>query len=212
MQSGRNPSRSSRRTGARRKLAATMVVAMFAVGFAMVFRFHPTHVIYLPPAPANAPPGAPGAELPAPAPQAAPAPPQASGMSAAEQRILAAVNAARADHGLSPLIPLAALTAVARAHSRDMALRDYFAHDSPDQGNAEQRIAAAGIHYLLMGENIYTETYPDPQGLTQRAVQGWLHSPPHRKNMLSPSFNFTGIGIARAPGGTSYVTQDFVRQ
>jgi len=132
-------------------------------------------------------------------------------MSAAEERILADVNQARADHGLNPLIPLAALAAVARAHSRDMAMHDYFAHDSPDQGTAEQRLAAAGIHYLMMGENIYTETYPDP-GLAQRAVQGWLHSPPHRKNMLSPSFNRTGIGIARTPGGTSYVTQDFVRQ
>jgi len=192
---------------------------MFAVGFAMVFRFHPARVVYFPPAPANAPPGAPGSAphlAPGPAPESAPplaaAPAAASGMSAAEERILADVNQARANYGLNPLVPMAALTAVARAHSRDMATHDYFAHDSPGHGSAEQRIAAAGIHYLMMGENIYTETYPNSEGLAQRAVQGWLHSPPHRKNMLSPSFNRTGIGIARTPGGTSYVTQDFVEQ
>ncbi len=38
-------------------------------------------------------------------------------------------------------------------------------------------------------------------------LEGWLHSPVHRKNLLAPAFNQTGIGIAVAPGGTLYYTQ-----
>jgi uncharacterized protein YkwD len=30
--------------------------------------------------------------------------------------------------------------------------------------------------------------------------------------MLSPVFNETGVGLARAADGTTYVTQDFIRK
>jgi uncharacterized protein YkwD len=51
----------------------------------------------------------------------------------------------------------------------------------------------------------------DRAKLAQRAVQQWLRSPEHRANMLSPVFDTTGVGVARAADGTAYVTQDFVK-
>ena len=56
------------------------------------------------------------------------------------------------------------------------------------------------------------EDLPDRVRLAERAVAGWMGSPGHRKNMLSPSFNETGVGMARADDGSTYITQDFIRK
>ena len=35
-----------------------------------------------------------------------------------------------------------------------------------------------------------------------------MHSPPHRENLLNPSYNVAGFGVVRA-GNSLYVAQDF---
>ena len=35
-------------------------------------------------------------------------------------------------------------------------------------------------------------------GLTGAFVEGWKHSPPHRRNMLDPAVTETGVGIAQS--------------
>ncbi len=44
----------------------------------------------------------------------------------------------------------------------------------------------------------------------QDIVDGWLLSPGHKKN-IEGDFNLTGIGIAKAPNGTYFYTQIFVK-
>ena len=41
-------------------------------------------------------------------------------------------------------------------------------------------------------------------------VDGWLHSPGHRRN-IEGNFKFTGIGLARGRNGMIYYTQIFTR-
>jgi hypothetical protein len=41
-----------------------------------------------------------------------------------------------------------------------------------------------------------------------QAQQGLMHSPPHRENLLNPSYNVAGFGVVRA-GLSLYVAQDF---
>ena len=137
---------------------------------------------------------------------------QAAGVSAEEADILELVNRERAKAGV-PLLTLSGrLAVVARGHSYDMALRHYFSHVSPDGVTPQQRIRGSGIAFAQMGENIYEEDFPNRGQLAQRAVQAWLGSPSHRKNMLSPVFQETGVGLARSADGTTYVTQDFIRE
>jgi uncharacterized protein YkwD len=137
---------------------------------------------------------------------------QIAGVSPEETRILELVNQARKKAGLVELKLSARLAVAARGHSYDMALRHYFAHESADGVSPEQRIRGSGIAYAEMGENIYMEDYPNREGMPERAIEGWLGSPGHRKNMLSPKFTASGVGTARAADGSTYVTQDFIRE
>jgi uncharacterized protein YkwD len=136
---------------------------------------------------------------------------QIAGVNPEESRIMLLVNRERIKAGLAELKLSARLAVAARGHSYDMALRHYFSHQSADGVSPEQRIRGSGIDYAEVGENIYMEDYPDHERLAERAVKGWLGSPGHRKNMLSPVFTEAGVGLARAADGSTYVTQDFIR-
>ncbi len=119
-----------------------------------------------------------------------------------------AINAVRAQHGLIALQRDGAIDAVARAHSRDMATRQFFAHETPEGLTPPDRLAQGGVTYItLAGENVGLTNRNDPNG---EIVQSWLASPVHRQNLLAPMFNRTGIGIAQAPNGTLYYTQLYV--
>jgi uncharacterized protein YkwD len=141
-----------------------------------------------------------------------PSPEQAAGVSAEESRVLELVNRERAKAGMAALKLEPHLAVAARGHSYDMALRNYFSHDSAEGISAEQRLRGSGIDYTEMGENIYEDDLPARDQLPERAVRQWMASPGHRKNMLSPAFNQTGVGMARAADGATYITQDFIQR
>jgi uncharacterized protein YkwD len=48
-----------------------------------------------------------------------------------------------------------------------------------------------------------------PEAVADWAIQGWLDSPAHRRNLLDPDWRQEGIGVARAENGRLYVTQNF---
>jgi len=122
---------------------------------------------------------------------------------AAEEQMLALLNADRAHAGLAPLQLDPALRDVARAHSEEMFELGYFSHVSPVHGDPAQRLAAAGIQYLVAGENLaYAPS-------VAAAHEGLMASPPHRANILNPSFTRVGIGVIRSPNRGIMVTQDF---
>ena len=122
---------------------------------------------------------------------------------AAEQRMLALVNAERRREGLAPLKMDPQLQQVARAHSRDMYMRDYFSHVSPEGNSAFDRLRAAGVNFLAAGENIAFA--PD----VNSAEQSLYSSPEHRANLLAPDYVRIGIGVIKAPGYEEMFTQEF---
>lgn len=125
-----------------------------------------------------------------------------------EAALLHGVNEVRSQHHLIALARRADLDAVARAYSADMAARHYFSHESPEGGNAVTRLHGRGIEgFTLAGENLGVTNQPDP---TREILAHWLQSPVHRRNLLAPPFNATGIGIARAADGSLYYTQVYV--
>ena len=122
-----------------------------------------------------------------------------------EQQVLALVNQERAKQGLSALSWSDELTAVARAHSKDMAARGFFSHTNPDGQSPFDRMKAAGISYRTAGENIAAG-----QRTPQEVVNAWMNSEGHRANILNASYTRLGVGYASGSGAYStYWTQCF---
>jgi uncharacterized protein YkwD len=125
-----------------------------------------------------------------------------------ETQLHAAVNAVRARHHLIPLQRSPELDQVAIRHSLDMARRNYMSHHSPEGSNPVDRIAQSGLSgYTLAAENLGKTNRRDPN---REIVDSWLASPDHRRNLLTPPFNTTGIGIAISPDGSLIYTQVYI--
>jgi uncharacterized protein YkwD len=145
--------------------------------------------------------------------------------SAAEVRrvndaLLCLINHARAQAGLSPLRANRCLAKAARNHARDMVRRHYFDHTTPSGERFDQRISAtgytAGVTSWTVGENLAWGT--SPTGDPAWVVRAWMHSPPHRANLLSKAFGEVGVGVAhgspsahagRAAGDSGTYAVDF---
>ncbi len=127
----------------------------------------------------------------------------------AESRMIELVNRDRASHGLPPLIELARLGEVARAHSLDMLNTGIIGHISPNTGNASDRTKAAGIRSALVLENV-ARAY----GLNE-AQDGLMNSPGHRANILSAAATHLGVGIVLGKEVSDrremFITQVFIR-
>lgn len=113
------------------------------------------------------------------------------------------VNAIRSRRGLALMAWDNKLAAVARAHSKDMYVRNYFSHTNPDGLNASARIRAAGISYANYGENI-AKNYPSAIS----AHEGLMNSQGHRDNILRNCTRL-GVGVYMDKNGV-LITQDSV--
>jgi len=90
---------------------------------------------------------------------------------------------------------------VAHSHSVDMVSHQFFDHVSKTTGmDPFERMEAAGLHYKTAGENI---AYGQNDGI--EAIEGWMNSEGHRKNILYASFSTLGVGVK-----DNYYTQNFV--
>jgi uncharacterized protein YkwD len=132
-----------------------------------------------------------------------------------ETEVVVLVNQARAQGATcggasfdptGPLAMEARLRCAARVHSLDMAMRGFFDHVNPDGEDPFVRMERAGYSFLAAGENIAAgQTTP------QEVVDGWLASPGHCSNIMSPDFSQIGVGYVAAPQGMlpHYWTQTF---
>jgi uncharacterized protein YkwD len=131
--------------------------------------------------------------------------------------VLVQLNAIRVEHGLVPLTLSPELTAAAQAHSSEMVARGYFAHPSANGTPFWKRIQA---YYAQtdgswsVGENLLWSS--GDIGATA-GMAAWMASPPHRENILDPSWRQIGIAAvvsADAPGTyggqpVTVITTDF---
>jgi uncharacterized protein YkwD len=116
-----------------------------------------------------------------------------------EGQVLVALNAVRKEHGLVPLRLNGGLASAARGHSRQMAQLGYFQHASYDGSAFWTRIKP--LYKPLArrswgaGENM---VWSSPALSAEQAIQMWMASPPHRKNILTPGWRDIGIGGVHA--------------
>ena len=159
--------------------------------------------------------------------------------SSLETRIHQLINVQRQQSGLSTLSYDSFLSDIARGHSYDMSLRNFFEHTNPDGMDARARGEWAGYPCVRDYETYYTEgiseniamvyrydTYKNliaPNGtvmetvyywnteeyIANKVVTGWMNSEGHRNNILDFHFQQEGIGVAFAPDNAIYITENF---
>lgn len=121
--------------------------------------------------------------------------------------MLRLLNRDRKDNGLPALFMQDDLRTVARKHSRDMAKKDYFEHEDQLGRGHTHRYKVAGITEVISGENLAKiGGFPHP---VERAENGLMNSPGHRRNILNSSFNCVGIGVHKSETKVYYFTQNF---
>jgi uncharacterized protein YkwD len=120
-----------------------------------------------------------------------------------ETEMLQLVNNERTKQGLKPLIADPELTEVARAHSKDMFARGYFAHLTPEGKTPFDRMHDAHVQFSAAGENLALAHS------LSIAHNGLMNSPGHRANILSPDYGRLGIGIMDGGFYGLMVSQEF---
>ena len=111
------------------------------------------------------------------------------------ERMLAAINALRDEHGLEPLMAEERLMRAAEDHARDMALNGFVGHRGSDGTDLEGRLARIGYPYRRAAENVAAGTRT-----ARDTVAGWMSSDGHRGNILSPGLREAGVGYVATPG------------
>ena len=136
-----------------------------------------------------------------------------------QQRLIDLTNERRQKAGLAPLQPDPGLRTAARAHALDMLERRYFDHVGPDGRDVSDRVAILDRYFIgTTGENLAEEKgiavadLGEQVGLLAvKIVDGWMHSPEHRRNLLDE--RYTDFGLAAAGQGKRIViVHDFGRR
>lgn len=106
--------------------------------------------------------------------------------------ILERINAERIKRGLPALTLDSLVTATAQTKAKDMVENNYFSHTSPTYGTPFEMMQNAGITYIAAGENIAGNNDIDD------AINSFLSSEEHSKNIFSNAYNYIGIGIEKS--------------
>jgi uncharacterized protein YkwD len=151
-----------------------------------------------------------------------------------ERRVHELINKARLEHNVPALAYDERLAKIARGHSRDMVVRNFFSHVNPDGLDPTARGKLAGFTCRKpvssrsfregLGENLYqdnlysriritgterTYDWNTSEQIGANSLRGWMNSPAHRHNILEKAYSQTGIGIAIGDDDKVFITQLF---
>ena len=116
------------------------------------------------------------------------------------------LNRIRRRHGLRSLRFSRRLTFAAGVHSFDLSRTGMISHSGSDGSTVRGRVDRV-TSARVIGETIIAA--PSGARLGPRTVvRAWLHSAPHRRELLSPRFRRVGIARARGPRAI-VITADF---
>ena len=89
-------------------------------------------------------------------------------------------------------------------HSQDMATHDIFSHTGSDGSSVSDRATESGYSWSRIGENIAAG-----QTSAEQAIDGWLASPGHCRNIMEPAFTDMSVACNANPSTEfgSYWTQ-----
>jgi uncharacterized protein YkwD len=104
------------------------------------------------------------------------------------EALVEAMNAQRAAYGMRPLRLNEQLSLAAGDRVNDMFAKHYFNHVSPDGVDPFTWADKRGYDYAAIGENLAVG-----YRTAEDVVDGWMHSPGHRANILKGDFDEIGI-------------------
>jgi hypothetical protein len=116
--------------------------------------------------------------------------------------LMHATNVDRAQQGLGPLKWDPALARAAQRHAEWMIHHGELSHQYAGEADLVTRVGQEGAHFRVVAENLAVA--PTPQAVEVE----WMHSPPHRRNILDARLNEVGIGLVRQ-GGNLWAVEDF---
>ena len=108
-------------------------------------------------------------------------------------RMLAEVNATRAQSGIAPLRLCRTLGRAATKYAVTMATSDSFGHVGLDGSLPWDRVRAEGYAYRTVGENLGGRF-----ATVATVMDGWRKSPSHLATMLDPAYTHVGFGYAHS--------------
>jgi uncharacterized protein YkwD len=123
----------------------------------------------------------------------------------AENALVQLANESRRQAGAPPLRTEKNLTEAARAHARMMVERQQLSHQFDNEPGLIERFMEAGLRLDRAGENVAFNSS------AEKANRALMLSAPHRKNLLNPQYNATGVA-AFWSNGRLYVVEDFAHQ
>ena len=127
-----------------------------------------------------------------------------SSMNSDEKEVFNLINKQRTNNGLTALKVDEELQRVARIKAEDMVTNNYFSHQSPTYGSPFDMLNSFKISYRMAGENIAANSS------NSGAVNSWMNSSGHKANILSSSFNYTGVGVVSSPKYGKIFVQMFI--
>jgi uncharacterized protein YkwD len=133
-------------------------------------------------------------------------------------QVLAHINAARADAGLSALTLNDDLSKASALHNQLMINGCGLSHQCPGEDSIGPRFSAQGVQWTSAGENIGfgssggsdAEIIKAANGLTDSMLAEKPPNDGHRKNLLNTGFKRIGLSVVRDSKGVTWMVQDFV--
>jgi uncharacterized protein YkwD len=107
------------------------------------------------------------------------------------------INDVRSDNGLPALRRNTQLNAAARSHASDMSRQNFFSHTSSNGDTLRERVSDAGYTYRCAAENLAWG-----QTSESAALDGWLKSPGHRRNIMDGRYKEYGFVRLSDPDGS----------
>ena len=130
------------------------------------------------------------------------APSQASaGVSRFEWRVIAEINAVRAQHGLPGVTHRGLLARAAGRHATRLKRSGRLMHSST---RSLARRAGSTVGEVVAWNS-------RRRAPAQWIVSGWMNSPPHRAVLLDRTYRTVGVGASRGRRGL-FVTADFAKR
>lgn len=120
-----------------------------------------------------------------------------------ETETLNAVNVARARYGKRPLKRHAALDEAAQEHAGFMSGSGLFQHSDGPYGENILKMPVGYVTHTRLGRPVLHAQVGTTIELSDKAVEEWLASPIHRRNLLSDTYTWTGLGVGVATHPTA---------
>ena len=105
--------------------------------------------------------------------------------------MLALINEARAEAGLSPMTLDATANSIAQQRAKELVTS--YSHTRPDGSSFVQLFNDNGIYYGMFGENIAYGM--NTMSTVEEAFEAWMNSSGHRANILNENYTCVGVGM-----------------